>query len=59
MADTEAAWRIATSKAAFMAKLASGGCRHCGGSGWLGTYEQCSWCDGTGRAIQKEAHEHR
>lgn len=24
-------------------------CRHCGGSGCLGEYEQCAWCDGTGR----------
>lgn len=23
-------------------------CKHCGGSGWLGRYEQCPWCDGTG-----------
>lgn len=24
-------------------------CKHCGGSGWLGKYEQCPWCDGTGK----------
>jgi hypothetical protein len=23
-------------------------CKHCGGTGWLGKYEQCPWCDGTG-----------
>jgi hypothetical protein len=30
-------------------------CTHCGGTGWLGKYEQCYWCDGTGKGIVKMA----
>jgi len=28
-------------------------CKHCGGTGWLGRYEQCYWCDGTGRGVER------
>jgi len=28
-------------------------CKHCGGIGWLGRYEQCPWCDGTGKGVYR------